>query len=68
MFSGLSPRWRGNLTYFGHSQAGRWSIPALAGQPSPPYPLQWRTRVYPRAGGATPISGILSNNNYPACG
>ena len=51
--SGLSPRVRGNHRRFRQSRAGRRSIPACAGEPSPPRRRPWRRQVYPRVCGGT---------------
>ena len=51
---GLSPRMRGNLYYEGRGFVLTRSIPAHAGQPSRSFTVSGRSKVYPRACGATP--------------
>ena len=62
--AGLSPRGRGNPVCRVSPGLVSGSIPAWAGQPSsvPRFRLQWP--VYPRVGGATPISRISAGSNY----
>ena len=50
---GLSPRGRGNRTYYGLYYSKSGSIPAWAGQPRPSRRLLSSCTVYPRVGGAT---------------
>ena len=59
--AGLSPRVRGNLEPR-HINAGqRRSIPACAGEPTPPTPMPCAGRVYPRVcGGTTLMSWSIS--------
>ena len=62
--TGLSPRGRGNLHPSPCKNGWTRSIPAWAGQP------HWKSNpacaasVYPRVGGATPISRILAGANH----
>ena len=51
--AGLSPRGRGNPDRQVHVVDTGRSIPAWAGQPSPPAWLVSTHKVYPRVGGAT---------------
>ena len=57
---GLSPRGRGNhiLSYMRVPWLG--SIPAWAGEPAPRIERPFWTRVYPRVGGGTTVSGFTS--------
>ena len=50
---GLSPRMRGNLVAAQMRNAPVGSIPAYAGEPLPPPPLDGRATVYPRVCGGT---------------
>ena len=50
---GLSPRGRGNRVAGGTARYGRGSIPAWAGEPSPPKVRISPSWVYPRLGGGT---------------
>ncbi len=52
---GLSPRVRGNRPGGRRRCAGRWSIPAGAGEPSSAPTLRSRGRVYPRGCGGTHV-------------
>ena len=56
-FASLSPRVRGNLVREGGTRAGLRSIPACAGEPSPPCATQGILRVYPRVCGGTRYPG-----------
>ena len=51
--AGLSPRGRGNRTVAMSPPALIGSIPAWAGEPSPPNSQDWQLWVYPRVGGGT---------------
>ena len=53
ILSGLSPRLRGNRGTAGAGPVQRRSIPAPAGEPSPPSAPPVTVRVYPRACGGT---------------
>ncbi|APH52107.1 Hypothetical protein GbCGDNIH5_8158 [Granulibacter bethesdensis] len=50
---GLSPRTRGNLAIVYRERAGRWTIPAHAGEPSSNSGAVWQSQDYPRARGGT---------------
>ena len=52
---GLSPRRRGNQVRAGEDGPGEGSIPAQAGEPASTCSARSPTRVYPRAGGGTPV-------------
>ena len=56
---GLSPRGRGNHGEKGASMVIFRSIPAWAGQPASIGAVLAAGKVYPRVGGATPISSIM---------
>ena len=56
--SGLSPRVRGNLYRLPTVTRHPRSIPARAGEPSPPWPTMPLRQVYPRACGGTHIRGM----------
>ena len=58
---GLSPRVRGNPRERGQVQRGHGSIPACAGEPSPPCRRYPWIRVYPRVCGGTRISAMSSS-------
>ena len=58
--SGLSPRGRGNLRRLAHPGADDRSIPAWAGEPWSPGRTARSRAVYPRVGGGTAASSILS--------
>ena len=55
MAGGLSPRGRGNPPPIAPSRSGARSIPARAGKPGLARLLPRPLRVYPRAGGETPL-------------
>ena len=58
--SGLSPRGRGNPRMRGRAELSLRSIPAWAGEPTEAAVRSGSTRVYPRVGGGTRISGAAS--------
>ncbi len=57
---GLSPRMRGNQSRSSGAGRRRGSIPAHAGEPAQETPLQFCSRVYPRACGGTNV-GVYGN-------
>ena len=57
---GLSPRGRGNLSYPLMLMVLQRSIPAWAGEPSPPSPSDSKSTVYPRVGGGTLVELPIS--------
>ena len=57
---GLSPRVRGNRLPLFIDADGAGSIPACAGEPTPPCSLIKTGRVYPRVCGGTPIGQVVT--------
>ena len=55
VFSGLSPRVRGNQRSSRYAHVWSRSIPASAGEPRMPVTVQSAGRVYPRECGGTPV-------------
>ena len=70
VWSGLSPRVRGNQRELAVHRGRQGSIPACAGEPRRPAPADQLSRVYPRVCGGTirvhPIAN-LDRRSIPAC-